>query len=119
MYFQIALTRLSWRSKKNLLLAPFDPQGGNVTPATTTATFNQSHGTLPTPTRDSYAFLGWWTGTNDTGAQITGTTLTTTDAHGTLTFAYEYNATGTLIIADLDSVYSLKFTNATTGTLTL
>jgi len=48
--------------------------------------------------------------------------LTTTDATGTLTLAYEYNATGstgTLVIPDLDSVYLLQFTNATTGTLTL
>jgi len=53
---------------------------------------------------------------------VTGTTLTTTDASGALTLPYEYDATGdtgTLIIPDLDSVYSLQFTNATSGTLTL
>jgi len=51
-----------------------------------------------------------------------GTTITTTDTSGPLTLAYEYNstgATGTLVIPDLDSVYSMKFANATTGTLTL
>jgi len=48
--------------------------------------------------------------------------LSTTDDYGTLSLPYEYNATGatsTLIIPALDSLYSLKFTNATTGTLTL
>ena len=46
--------------------------------------------------------------------------LTTTDATGTLTLAYEYTAaTSTLVIPDLDSVYSLQFTNATAGTLIL
>ena len=48
--------------------------------------------------------------------------LTTTDAHGPLTLAYEYTAAGataTLVIPDLDSVYSLQFTDTTTGMLTL
>jgi len=48
--------------------------------------------------------------------------LTTTDATGTVTLAYEYNATGstgTLVIPDLDSVYLLQFTNATAGNLAL
>ena len=53
---------------------------------------------------------------------VAGNKLTTTDDHGTVTLAYEYTATGatgTLVIPDLDAVYSLNFTNATTGTLTL
>ena len=50
----------------------------------------------------------------------TGTTLTTPDATGALPLAYEYNAaTATLLLPQLDSVYALKFTTTTAGTLTL
>jgi len=62
----------------------FDPQGGSVTPDTTTVIFDQSYGTLPEPTRDGCTFDGWWTGTNGTGDQVLATTTVITPNDHTL-----------------------------------
>ncbi|MCQ2548480.1 MAG: InlB B-repeat-containing protein [Lachnospiraceae bacterium] len=39
----------------------FQPQGGTVSKTTQTATFGKAYGTLPTPIRKGYKFLGWFT----------------------------------------------------------
>ena len=60
----------------------FDPQGGVVSPATTTVILNTAYGPLPVPelTRDGYDFAGWWTGKNGAGDQITAATIVHADA---------------------------------------
>lgn len=37
----------------------FNPGEGTVSPTTKTVTYNQTYGTLPTPTREGYDFNGW------------------------------------------------------------
>jgi uncharacterized repeat protein (TIGR02543 family) len=50
-----------------------DPQGGSLgdAPATLTAVTGAAHGALPVPSRAGYAFAGWWTLPDGTGALIT------------------------------------------------
>ena len=48
----------------------FDPTGGTVTPTYKNLTTGESVGTLPTPTRNLYAFNGWFTEAEG-GEQIT------------------------------------------------
>ena len=43
----------------NKELVYFDANGGTVTTDTKTVTIGSNYGTLPTPTRDGYTFLGW------------------------------------------------------------
>jgi uncharacterized repeat protein (TIGR02543 family) len=39
----------------------FDPQGGNVSPTSKSVSSGGTYGTLPTPTRPGYVFVGWYT----------------------------------------------------------
>lgn len=40
----------------------FDANGGNVSPSSKTVKVGETYGNLPTPTRDRYKFLGWFSG---------------------------------------------------------
>jgi len=67
----------------NTYTVTFDANGGTVTPATKSVTYASAYGTLPTPTRSGYKFLGWFTGLT-TGTQVTATTNVTFNYNHTL-----------------------------------
>jgi uncharacterized repeat protein (TIGR02543 family) len=57
----------------------FDAQGGSPTPSARTVDANNPLGSLPTaPTRASYTFSGWFTGSSGTGTQYTASYPTVT-----------------------------------------
>ena len=60
-----------------------DAQGGDVTPDSLTVTQGTTYGALPTPTRDGFAFTGWFTGPAD-GTRVTASTPVTEAAGHTL-----------------------------------
>ena len=62
----------------------FDANGGSVSPATAMTGANGRLSSLPTPVRDGYAFLGWYTAAAG-GAQVTTGTWFSTD---TTIYAY-------------------------------
>lgn len=45
----------------------FDPNGGMVSPTSKTVAAGSAVGSMPTPTREGYTFLGWCTSKNTTG----------------------------------------------------
>ena len=51
----------------------FDANGGNVGESNRYVTLGEAIGTLPTPMRTGYSFVGWWTDANG-GTQITAST---------------------------------------------
>ena len=51
----------------------FNANGGTVSPESKTVNYGSSYGSLPTPTRNGYTFLGWYTSSSG-GTQITTTT---------------------------------------------
>ena len=51
------LTRLA----SNQYTITFNAMGGNVSPTSKTVTKGGTYGALPTPTRDGYEFIGWFT----------------------------------------------------------
>lgn len=61
----------------------FNANGGTVDTATKTLTFGNNYGTLPTPTRDYYNFIGWFTQA-DGGEQIFASTTPTSASDITL-----------------------------------
>lgn len=63
----------------------FDPngEGATVSPTSKTVTYNSTYGTLPTPTRPKYAFLGWFTSATG-GTQVTSSTTVTLTGNQTL-----------------------------------
>ena len=63
----------------------FNANGGTVDPVSMTVTFGEAFGTLPTPTRDGYAFAGWFLGEDSVSSTTTYTTVGNTElvAHWT------------------------------------
>jgi len=61
----------------------FNPNGGSVTTTSKTVTAGSTYGTLPTPTRSGYKFLGWYTASSG-GTQILSTTTVSIMANQTL-----------------------------------
>lgn len=58
--------------------------GGTLSSGSTyyTVTYTQPYGTLPTPTKTDYEFVGWYTGENGTGTKVTSSTIVTnTNSH--------------------------------------
>lgn len=71
----------------------WNPNGGSVSPTSTTKTHGSTLGTLPTPTRAAdvqytYTFKGWFTAATD-GTQISSTTTVT----GNVTYYAHWTAT--------------------------
>jgi uncharacterized repeat protein (TIGR02543 family) len=61
------------RWKIGTYTATFNPQGGSVSPTSTTATYG-SNVSLPTPSKEGYAFDSWWTETSG-GSKYTSLTM--------------------------------------------
>ena len=66
---------LTARWTANEYTVTFDANGGTVDPASMTVTFGEAFGTLPTPTRDGYAFAGWFLGEDSVSSTTTYTTV--------------------------------------------
>ena len=66
---------LTARWTANAYTVTFDANGGTVDPASMTVTFGEAFGTLPTPTRDGYAFAGWFLGEDSVSSTTTYTTV--------------------------------------------
>ncbi len=69
----------------------FDANGGTVSQSSMTATKTQPYGTLPTPKRDYYTFLGWYTAVTG-GTKVTADTKVTATANHTLYAHWSQNA---------------------------
>ena len=57
----------------------FDANGGTVSPTYKNINQGSALGTLPTPTREGYVFLGWWTDIQ-TGVEVTSETIPNSSA---------------------------------------
>ena len=88
----------------------FDANGGSVSTASKTVTYDSTYGTLPTPTRTGYTFAGWYTsasgGTKITSdAKVTTTDSQTLYAHWSAnTYTVSYNANGGSVSATSKTV---------------
>ena len=69
--------------KINTYEITYNANGGSVSPTSQSITYDSQVGTLPTPKRDGYTFLGWNTNSNGTGT--TYTTSTTYNKTGDIT----------------------------------
>ena len=66
----------------------FNANGGNVSQASKTVYYKQTYGTLPTPTKSSYTFAGWYTSDN---THIESASIVNTNTAHTLTAKWVYN----------------------------
>lgn len=67
----------------NSYTVTFNANGGTTPTASKSVTYASTYGTLPTPTRAGYAFLGWFTAQSG-GTQVTASTTVTITAAQTL-----------------------------------
>lgn len=88
-----------WTAKTYTLT--FDANEGTVTPETTTVTYGETYGELPTPTRKGYTFVGWFTNPNG-GTQVKEDAEVTTAADRTLHAHWTQNICTVTIKADKD-----------------
>lgn len=74
-----------WASSGTKVTVTFDPNGGSVSPKSMSVTVGYAYGTLPTPSRFGYDFLGWYDG----NTHVTATTTVTKTAAHTLTAKWQ------------------------------
>jgi uncharacterized repeat protein (TIGR02543 family) len=71
----------------------YDANGGSVSPSSKFVTYNSSIGSLPTPSRSGYSFLGWYTSPSG-GSQVTSSTTYTTAGNSTIYARWQANPPG-------------------------
>ena len=81
-----------WEAKT--VIVSFDANGGSVSTSSKTVTINQKYGSLPTPSRSSYDFNGWYTSRSG-GSYITSNTTVTTKTNHTLYAHWKLSPTPT------------------------
>lgn len=69
--------------KANTYTVSFDATGGTVNPLSKSITYDSNYGELPTPEREGYKFLGWYTSSTG-GNQILSTTKVSSTNNHTL-----------------------------------
>ncbi|MBE6717398.1 MAG: hypothetical protein E7573_10820 [Ruminococcaceae bacterium] len=86
--------------KQGTINVSFNANGGSVNEAIKTVYYGQLYGELPTPTRQHYSFLGWFTEAEG-GTEVTAETAVTALANQTLyahwsrnTYKVNFNANG-------------------------
>ncbi|MCL1857595.1 MAG: InlB B-repeat-containing protein, partial [Kiritimatiellaeota bacterium] len=100
----------------NVYTVTFNAQGGTVSPASKAVTFNGTYGTLPTPTREGYAFLGWHTAASG-GTRVTASTQVTQASNHALWAYWEEGAGAYLSDAEGGEGGAPTVTTAYTGFL--
>jgi uncharacterized repeat protein (TIGR02543 family) len=99
----------------------FDSNGGDVVNTTITATYDSTYGDLPTPTKEGYTFLGWYTEKTD-GEQISSTTKVSTTENQTLYAHWQVN-TYTVTMSNInvtssESTLSVDYGSSNSVTIT-
>lgn len=77
-----------WEAKK--FTVTFNANSGSVSTKTTTVTYDSTYGTLPTPSRSSYSFNGWYTASSG-GSRVQSSTKVTITSDQTLYAHWSYN----------------------------
>lgn len=73
--------------KANSYTITLNPNGGTVNPTTLTVTYDAPYGTLPTPSRTGYTFIGWYLG----NTQITKDSIVRITSDSTLVAKWSAN----------------------------
>ena len=84
----------------NSYTVSFNANGGNCSSSSKTVNYDGTYGTLPTPTKDGYGFVGWFTAASG-GTQISSSSKVSVTSNQTLyahwnanSYSVSYNANG-------------------------
>lgn len=75
----------------------FSANGGSVSPSYKQVTAGTTYGDLPTPTRDGYTFIGWYTAANG-GEQVTASTTVNLSSDQITLYAHWLGTTTTFLV---------------------
>lgn len=64
-------------AEANSYTVTFNANGGSVSTSSKTVSYNSTYGTLPTPTRSNYVFVGWYTSASGGSLRTSSSTYTT------------------------------------------
>ena len=85
---------------KQPITVTYDANGGTVNPGSKSGYLSDSYGTLPTPTRTGYTFIGWYSAKAG-GVEVTAKTTITTPSNHTIyaiwkinTYSVSFNSNG-------------------------
>lgn len=85
---------------KQPITVTYDANGGTVDPGSKSSYLSDSYGTLPTPTRTGYTFIGWYSAKSG-GVEVTAKTTITTPSNHTIyavwkvnTYSVSFNSNG-------------------------
>lgn len=81
----------------------FNANSGSVSSASKSVTYNSTYGTLPTPTRSGYMFMGWYTEVSS-GTQVTASTIVTKASNHTI---YAHWEADIVAAPSIDVVYEI------------
>ena len=101
-----ANTTLYAKYTANKYTVTYDANGGSVSDASKSVTYDQTYGALPTPTKKGYTFDGWFTA-KDGGTEVKSTTPVKTANNHTI-YAHWTAKTGTLVFNPRDGSCSTK-----------
>lgn len=108
-------TNITAHWRVNSYTLTYDVNGGNpVSPNSRTITFDTQYGTLPTPIKPGYRFLGWYTAKSG-GTQITASTVYKTPNNSTI-YAHWHNDAPT--ITNVSMTYAHPGNGGANGILT-
>ena len=91
-----------WMQNVSAYTITFNANGGSCSTASKSVTYGSTYGTLPTPTRTGYSFVGWYTSASG-GNQVTSSTTVSLTSNQTLyahwmqnapTYTITFNANG-------------------------
>ena len=73
-------TNLVANYEANKYTVSFNPNGGTVDTSSIEVTYGSTYGTLPTPIRDGYNFIGWYTDASGGGAVLASSQVKITES---------------------------------------
>ena len=76
-----SITRFTAELQAKTYTVTFKPNGGTVSPTTKSVTFGEEYGTLPTPVRSEYTFIGWYTAQSGGSRVYTGSIVNIPNDH--------------------------------------
>jgi uncharacterized repeat protein (TIGR02543 family) len=89
----------------NTYTVNYDAEGGTVSPLSKPVTFGSVYGSLPTPIRNGYVFIGWRSGDNGTGGKVNSATIVSTPGNHALYAKWTDSLVGVELKMPLPSVF--------------
>ena len=89
----------------NTYTVNYDAEGGTVSPLSKPVTFGSVYGSLPTPIRNGYVFVGWRSGDNGTGGKVNSATIVSTPGNHALYAKWTDSLVGVELKMPLPSVF--------------